>query len=68
MTEIRTEPEGRKKNRNNNWWVWAVVAILALLVAWIALSERSDVGEVEPEATTAVSLEQIIINRTTAFV
>lgn len=68
MAEINTEPEGRKKNKDNKWWVWIVLAILALLVTWIALSDRNDVGEVESEPATAVSIEQFIQNRMTAYV
>lgn len=55
MAGIDVERTEGNKRKNNNRWVWVVVVIIALIVAWIALSERSDVGEVETPAEPVVT-------------
>ena len=47
-----------KENRSNNWWIIAVIVIVAILVAWIALSEQSTVGEVETPEEPVVPVEE----------
>lgn len=44
MAEPETEP-GR--NRYNRWWIWTVVAAIAILILWITFDNRTDIQRPE---------------------
>lgn len=41
MAEIDVEKKKEKQPNNPNWWVIAVIVIIAIIVSWIALSDRN---------------------------
>ena len=58
--DVESKNGSNNQKKNTNWWIWIVVAIIGLLLAWIALSERSDVGDVETPEEPVVAMMRFL--------
>lgn len=52
MAEVEVEKEdGNRKSggKKNMWWIYTIVAIIAIIILWLAFDPRTDVQRTEDE-------------------
>lgn len=52
MAEVDVEKKGGSKDnggKKNKWWIYAIIAIIAIIILWLAFDPRTDVHRTEDE-------------------
>lgn len=50
MAEVEVERRGgNNNNEKNRWWIWAIIAIIAIIILWLAFDPRTDIQRTQDQ-------------------